>query len=67
MEQGIIPFWRGHFIAPCGEWRVLLDRQGRPLDANVGNDWKAVYCTGRAMLECTERLERMLGAERKGA
>ena len=50
-------FARDHFVAPCGEWRVLLDRTGRPLDANVGNDWKAVYHTGRAMLECVERLD----------
>ncbi len=52
-------FARDHFVAPCGEWRILLDRQGRALDANVGNDWKAVYHTGRAMLECVERLKRL--------
>jgi mannobiose 2-epimerase len=54
-------FSRDHFIAPCGEWRVLLDRTGAPLDGNVGNDWKAVYHTGRAMLECLERIERLSG------
>jgi mannobiose 2-epimerase len=52
-------FARDHFVAPCGEWRVLLDRSGRPIDSHVGNDWKAVYHTGRALLECLERLERL--------
>lgn len=48
-------FARKHFIAPCGEWRVLLDRSGRVLDGNVGNDWKVSYHTGRALLECVTR------------
>ncbi len=56
-------FARDHFIAPCGEWRILLDQAGRPLDANVGNDWKVAYHTGRALLECTERLTRLQGRE----
>jgi mannobiose 2-epimerase len=55
-------FARDHFIAPCGEWRVLLDRSGRPLDANVGNDWKVSYHTGRALLECVQRLDRLLAS-----
>jgi mannobiose 2-epimerase len=54
-------FARDHFIAPCGEWRVLLDRRGRPLDASTGNDWKVAYHTGRAMLECVGRLARWRG------
>lgn len=52
-------FARRHFIAPCGEWRVLLDRTGRVLDGNVGNDWKVCYHTGRAVLECVHRLGRL--------
>lgn len=52
-------FARRHFIAPCGEWRVLLDRAGRVLDGDVGNDWKVCYHTGRAALECAQRLGRM--------
>jgi mannobiose 2-epimerase len=56
-------FARDRFIAPCGEWRILLTRAGRPLDANVGNDWKVSYHTGRALLECTERLERLQAKE----
>ena len=57
-------FARERFIAPCGEWRVLLDRMGRPIDPTVANDWKVSYHTGRAMLECTRRLERLLGETR---
>ncbi len=60
-------FVRDHFIAPCGEWRVLLDRRGTPLDRAVGNDWKVSYHTGRAMLECTQRLERLLSRSNGGA
>lgn len=52
-------FARDHFIAPCGEWRVLLDLSGRAVNPHVGNDWKVSYHTGRAMLECTERLGRL--------
>ncbi len=47
-------------IEGVGEWRTLLDRQGSPIDANIGNPWKVAYHTGRAMLECRERLMRLL-------
>lgn len=53
-------FAREHFIAPCGEWRILLDRAGTPLNGEVGNEWKVSYHTGRAMLECSHRLRRIL-------
>lgn len=49
-------------IAGVGEWRTLLDRDGKALDANIGNPWKVSYHTGRAMLECVGRLERMVRA-----
>ena len=50
-----------HMIAHAiGEWRILLDRTGRPIDSNVGNPWKTAYHTGRSMLECAARLERLL-------
>lgn len=42
-----------------GEWRILLDRQGRALDPHVGNPWKVAYHTGRSMLECSQRLARL--------
>lgn len=53
-------FSRDHFIAPCGEWRILLGRDGTPLVTDVGNAWKVSYHTGRAVLECVDRLERLL-------
>lgn len=43
-----------------GEWRTLLDRQGKPIDANIGNPWKVSYHTGRAMVESRERIMRLL-------
>ncbi len=52
-------------IDGVGEWRTLLDRTGHPIDANIGNPWKVSYHTGRAMLECTERLQRLLARENK--
>ena len=53
-------FVRAHMIIPgVGEWRTLLDRDGQPLDPNIGNEWKVSYHTGRATLECTQRLERL--------
>ncbi len=55
--------WRfvaARMIAPVGEWRTLLDRDGRVLDGHVGNPWKVAYHTGRSMLECATRLDRLL-------
>jgi mannobiose 2-epimerase len=43
-------------IKEVGEWRTLLDRQGKPIDPNIGNPWKVAYHTGRSMLESRERL-----------
>ena len=55
-------FINQHMIVHAiGEWRVLLDREGKPLDTNVGNDWKNSYHTGRAMCECQMRLRRLMG------
>lgn len=53
-------FCREHMILPVGEWRTLCDRFGKPIDSNIGNDWKVSYHTGRAMLECAVRLERLI-------
>jgi mannobiose 2-epimerase len=49
-------------IKRVGEWRTLLDRFGKPLDPNIGNPWKVSYHSGRSMLECRERLMRLLGS-----
>jgi len=42
-----------------GEWRTLLTREGQPIDGNIGNPWKVAYHSGRSLLECTTRLERL--------
>ena len=56
-------FVERYMIIPgVGEWRTLLTREGAPIDGNIGNPWKVAYHTGRAMLECTERLERLAGS-----
>jgi mannobiose 2-epimerase len=43
-----------------GEWRQLLKRDGTPLVSDMGNIWKAMYHTGRAVLESKMRLEKIL-------
>ncbi|MFN8474865.1 MAG: AGE family epimerase/isomerase [Anaerolineae bacterium] len=57
--------WRfvsAHMIAQdVGEWRTLLDRDGRAIDGRLGNPWKVAYHTGRSMLECASRLDNLLG------
>ena len=39
-----------------GESRQLLDRRGDPIVADLGNPWKGIYHTGRALAECLDRL-----------
>ena len=46
--------------ADIGEWRQLVNKQGQVLTGDIGNSWKAIYHSGRAMLECKQRLERMI-------
>lgn len=40
-----------------GESRQLLDRYGTPIVENMGNPWKGIYHTGRALAECLKRFE----------
>ena len=55
-------FVRKYFInAACGESRQLLKRDGTVLVGNLGNPWKGIYHTGRALAECIGRLERVTG------
>lgn len=42
-----------------GEWRQLLDRKGNVIIGDIGNPWKAIYHTGRSMMECLKRLESL--------
>jgi mannobiose 2-epimerase len=48
-------------IPGVGEWRTLLDRQGSPIDPKIGNPWKVAYHSGRALLECVNRLGELGG------
>ena len=43
-----------------GEWLQLLDVNGNVIVGDIGNPWKAIYHSGRAMLECKLRLERII-------
>lgn len=43
-----------------GEWKQLLKYDGTPIEIQIGNPWKAMYHTGRAMLETLLRLEKIL-------
>jgi mannobiose 2-epimerase len=43
-----------------GEFRTLLTREGQPLDAKIGNPWKVAYHSGRALLECANRLRTLV-------
>ena len=40
-----------------GESRQMLSREGEPIIARIGNPWKAIYHTGRALAECLDRLK----------
>jgi len=53
-------FIKEYMISPCGEWRVLLTREGQPLDTNTGNPWKVSYHTGRGLVEALNRLKEIV-------
>lgn len=53
-------FARAHMINhEIGEWRQLLDREGKVLVGDIGNPWKAFYHSGRSIMECMNRLQRI--------
>ena len=45
-----------------GEWRPLMTRQGEPIWTYMGHAWKANYHTVRSMLQCRNRLHRLLAS-----
>lgn len=47
------------FNEQVGESRQLLSRDGSPLVATMGNPWKGIYHTGRALAETLRRFDRM--------
>lgn len=42
-----------------GEWRQLVKQNGEPICSDLGNPWKAIYHTGRAMHESMIRLKKL--------
>jgi mannobiose 2-epimerase len=51
-------FVKEKFINPeTGESRQLLRRNGEPVVSNMGNPWKGIYHTGRALAETIRRLD----------
>ncbi|MEY8515509.1 AGE family epimerase/isomerase [Lachnospiraceae bacterium 29-84] len=45
----------------AGESRQLLKADGTALIADTGNQWKCIYHTDRAMMECIPRIEILVG------
>jgi len=44
-------------IEGLGESRQLLRRDGTPIVSAIGNPWKGIYHTGRALSECITRIK----------
>lgn len=54
-------FIKNHFLDPeLGESHQLLRRDGSVLVGNLGNPWKGIYHTGRALSECVKRLDTLI-------
>jgi mannobiose 2-epimerase len=59
-------FVRDNFInSRTGESRQLLRRNGETVVGRMGNPWKGIYHTGRALAETVDRLDRVI-AKGKG-
>ncbi len=43
-----------------GEWFPLLTRKGEPIWTHMGHSWKINYHTVRSMIQCIERLNRII-------
>lgn len=49
------------YNAEVGESRQLLKADGTPIISDIGNQWKCIYHTDRAMMECIPRIKKILG------
>ncbi len=57
-------FIKKHFIIDkFGESRQLLNRDGTSIISDIGNPWKAIYHTGRALSECISIIEKSTGSQ----
>ncbi|MDL2295768.1 AGE family epimerase/isomerase [Lachnospiraceae bacterium OttesenSCG-928-E19] len=53
-----------HFINhEIGEWYQLVSEKGEIIDGTLGNDWKGIYHTARALLECVRRMEKLFNLD----
>jgi len=43
-----------------GEWWPLLTRRGEPIWTHMGHSWKINYHTVRSMIQCIQRLDKIL-------
>ncbi|MHC4704100.1 MAG: AGE family epimerase/isomerase, partial [Planctomycetota bacterium] len=43
-----------------GEWWPLMTREGEPIWTHMSHSWKVNYHTIRCMVECINRLEKLL-------
>lgn len=63
MAEAFLNVWRfnrDHFMnMEIGESRQMLDIAGKPLVANLGNPWKGIYHTGRALAVCLENFAKL--------
>lgn len=63
MAEAFLNVW--HFVRDyfmnlkIGESRQMLSVTGEPLVANLGNPWKGIYHTGRALAVCLENMEKL--------
>lgn len=62
--QAVENVWRfveQHMIVRgVGEWRSTVSRSGSPINPETGHLWKVAYHVGRSMIECDERITRLL-------
>lgn len=52
--------WTYFYNEEVGESRQLLEQGGTPKISDVGNQWKCMYHTDRAMMECIVRINNIL-------
>ena len=68
MAEGFLNVWqfdRDHFMnMEVGESRQMLKVDGTPLVSNLGNPWKGIYHTGRALAVCLENFAKLEEAEK---
>jgi len=53
-------FSRKFLISPLGEWYLDVKKDGSTGNQELGQNWKTLYHTGRAAIECKQRLEKIL-------